>query len=310
MENKNIISTNSMSSHTKNQLLRELLDGISLDDLRMLVDMKKDMHSISKKPIPTPRTKKPIPAPRKSVKQMTQEYEDNIILPPLEFRDYYKPKPKKQVPLPRTKTVKKMVQEYEDNIILPPPEFRDGYKPTPIPLPRTKSVKPIPALRTKTEETDRAMKGYTSSYKINIKHSTDPLLQLQNTRIALGHHISKALSAMKGLKFIETLKLTFSKAQDDGLLYKTAYFNSKPQTIINNISISESLQLTKQQILNFVAQWISEGSGWTIQSVDNHYINLVKYEPLKGSSYIQLPSELRNSAKGLINLKNVDNECF
>ena len=36
----------------------------------------------------------------------------------------------------------------------------------------------------------------------------------------------------------------------------------------------------------------------------------MKYEPLKGSSYIQLPQELRNSAKGLINLKNNDNECF
>ena len=291
MENKNIISTNSMSNHTKNQLLRELLDGISLDDLRILVDLKKEMHSISKKPIPTPRTKKPIPTPRKSVKQRTQEYEDNIILPPLEFRDYYKPKPKKQVTLPRTKTVKKMVQ-------------------APIPLPRTKSVKPIPALRTKIEETDRAMKGYTSSYKINIKHSTDPLLQLQNTRIALGHHISKALSAMKGLKFIETLKVTFSKAQDDGLIYKSAYFNSKAQTIINDISIYESLQLTKQQILNFVASWISESSGWIVQSVDGHYLNIVKYEPLKGSSYIQLPLELRNSSKGLINLKNNDNECF
>ena len=31
---------------------------------------------------------------------------------------------------------------------------------------------------------------------------------------------------------------------------------------------------------------------------------------MKGSSYIQLPTELRNSAKGLINIKNEDNECF
>ena len=31
---------------------------------------------------------------------------------------------------------------------------------------------------------------------------------------------------------------------------------------------------------------------------------------MKGSSYIQLPYELRNSAKGLINMKNEDNECF
>ena len=31
---------------------------------------------------------------------------------------------------------------------------------------------------------------------------------------------------------------------------------------------------------------------------------------MKGSSYIKLPQELRNSAKGLINMKNEDNECF
>ena len=145
--------------------------------------------------------------------------------------------------------------------------------------------------RTIIKETDKALKGYTSSYKISIKHTTDPLLQLQNTRKAVEYHIRKVLSAMKGLKFIETLEVTFSKTKDDGLIYKSAFFNSKPQTIINYLSIHEALQLTKQQILNFVAQWISEGSGWTIQSVDNHYINIVKYEPMKGNSYIKLPQE-------------------
>ena len=276
MKKQNIISSNSMESRTKNQLIHELFDGINLDDLQKLVDYKKKRH------------KKPIPTPRKSVNQMAKEYEDNIIQPPLEFRD-------KPVPLPRTKAVKQMVQGYEDNIIQPPLEFRD---------------KPVPLPRTVINETNRAMKGYTSSYKISIKHNKDPLLQLQNTRLAIGHHIKKALSGMKGLKFIETLKVTFSKTQGDGFIYKTAYFNSKAQTIINDISINEALQLTKQQILNIIAQWISAGSGWIIQSIDSHHLNIVKYEPMKGSSYIQLPQELRNSAKGLINMKNNDNECF
>ena len=47
-----------------------------------------------------------------------------------------------------------------------------------------------------------------------------------------------------------------------------------------------------------------------MKTVDGHYINLTKYKPLKGSSYIELPTELRNPAKALINLKNKDNECF
>ncbi|KAL9989302.1 hypothetical protein ACROYT_G003836 [Oculina patagonica] len=217
----------------------------------------------------------------------------------------YKPRP--PIPTPR-KSVKQMVQDYEDNIILPPLEFRNDYKP--VPMPRTIKTAPLPLPRTKIEEVAKAMKGYTKSFEIGIKNNKDPLLQLQNTRKAVENHIIKELSAMKGVKFIETLKVKFTKMSGDSVIYKTAYFNSKAQTIINNLEIVESLQASKQQILNFVAQWISEGSGWTIQSVDSHYINLVKYEPLKGSSYIQLPQELRNSAKGLINMKNDDNECF
>ena len=115
---------------------------------------------------------------------------------------------------------------------------------------------------------------------------------------------------MKGLKFVETLKVTFRKPNNDEIVYKTAYFNSRAQTIINNTEIPEALQLTKQLILNMIAKWVSEGSGWTVESVDNHYLNVVQYKPLKGSSYINLPQELRHNKKGLINLKNKDNECF
>lgn len=59
-----------------------------------------------------------------------------------------------------------------------------------------------------------------------------------------------------------------------------------------------------------MAVWLSEGSGWTISSIDNHYINVVAYDSIKGSSYTPLPKELQNSAKGLINLQNKDNACF
>ena len=202
----------------------------------------------------------------------------------------------KPIPAPR-KSVKQMVQDYEDNIIQPP-----------IPKPRTKKPTPLP--RTKIEEVDKALKGYTKSFEISIKNDKDPLVQLQNTRLAIENHITKILTSMKGLKFVETLKVTFKKQDGDGTLYKTAYFNSKPKTIINNTEINEALQLSKQQTLNMIAQWISEGSGWTIESVDNHYLNIVQYQPMKGSSYIKLPQELRNSAKGLINMKNEDIECF
>ena len=178
-----------------------------------------------------------------------------------------------------------------------------------MPLPRAK--KPVPLPRTKIEPVDKALKGYIKSFEISIKNNKDPLAQLQNTRKATAYHLISILTSMKGLKFIETLKVSFKKITDsNNIVYKTAYFNSAAHKIVNNLEVTESLQLSKQHILNMIAQWVSEGSGWTIQSVDNHYLNIVKYQPMRGSSYIQLPQELRNSAKGLINMKNEDNECF
>ena len=162
----------------------------------------------------------------------------------------------------------------------------------------------------KINEKAKALKGYTKSFEIGIKNNKDPLKQLQSTRKGIKFHIESILKSMKGLKFVENLKVTFKKNSKNEIIIKTAYFNSKPKTIINKTQITEELQSSKHEILNITAQWISEGSGWTIESVDNHYLNIVQYEPMKGSSYIKLPEELRHPKKGLINMKNNDNECF
>ena len=172
----------------------------------------------------------------------------------------------------------------------------------------SEKVKPKIEPRTKINKLDQALKGYTQSYEISIKNNKDPLLQLQNTRIALESHISSLLTSMNGLKFLEALKVTLSKISDGETIHKTPVFFSTPQTIINNIEIKASLEASQQIILNKIAVWISEGSGWTIESVDNHYLNVVLYQPLVGSPYIKMPRDLRN--RSLINMKNTDNECF
>ena len=55
--------------------------------------------------------------------------------------------------------------------------------------------------------------------------------------------------------------------------------------------------------------WISREYGRLIESVDSDSVNVSVYNPLAGCSYIQLPKELRNSMKGLINMKNYDKFC-
>ena len=234
------------------------------------------------------------------------------------------PKPRRPIPAPRTyKSVKDMVQQYEDNIIIPPPEFRDDYKPipaprtkkplqAPIPTPRTKkpSEKPVPEKRTIISQVEKALKGYTQSFDVELRDKKDPLVQLQKSRRAVEYLFNNLLVQTKGFKFVETLQVKFIKYSNDKQIQKNVFFNSSTDLIINETDIKLSLQASQQQILNKIAQWISEGSGWTIQSIENQYINIINYSPLKGSSYIKLPQELRNPQKGLINLQNKDNECF
>ena len=56
--------------------------------------------------------------------------------------------------------------------------------------------------------------------------------------------------------------------------------------------------------------WINNRSGWNVESIESQYINISTYRPLTGSSYMDLPIELKSPKKGLINIKNKDQKCF
>ena len=112
----------------------------------------------------------------------------------------------------------------------------------------------------------------------------------------------------KGFKYVLSTKIILKKrTNDNGRSYSTVYFNSLVKTVINQrYHLNESFE----EILNLLDAWINESSAWTIDQIDRLYINTPNYEPLLGSSYISLPENLRNSMKGLINLKNEDRKCF
>ena len=66
---------------------------------------------------------------------------------------------------------------------------------------------------------------------------------------------------MKGLKFIETLEITFMKKKVEKLdsinkintiVYKTAFFNGKAKTITKSNDIEHELSMPRQEILNTI----------------------------------------------------------
>ena len=58
-----------------------------------------------------------------------------------------------------------------------------------------------------------------------------------------------------------------------------------------------------------MATFQSMGSGWRLHSIIQLELHTVRYNPLRGRSYIPLPKELANK-KTIINMQNGDNQCF
>ena len=70
------------------------------------------------------------------------------------------------------------------------------------------------------------------------------------------------------------------------------------------------LKQSFQENLYRIDNWINQRSGWIVESIEGFYLNVISSIPLIGSTYIELPDELKNSRKGLINIQNDDNKYF
>ena len=106
------------------------------------------------------------------------------------------------------------------------------------------------------------------------------------------------------------IQVAMSKSTSDGKR-KVAYpfFASRPFVILSPEDIQEGIAKAQLAIEANIDKWTREGSGWVVDCVETMYVNIAKYQPLKGSSYIDLPDYLKNK-KAIVNVRNNDNKCL
>ena len=76
------------------------------------------------------------------------------------------------------------------------------------------------------------------------------------------------------------------------------------------INFKYDLDKSFQDVLYRIDNWVNKGSGWVIESIDAEYLNVSIYSALSGGTHIKLPSELKQSMKGLINIKKKWQKMF
>ena len=73
--------------------------------------------------------------------------------------------------------------------------------------------------------------------------------------------------------------------------------------------LGDTYEVMKDKMLESLAKYQKEGSGWQLYSIVGSDISIVKFKPLSGSGYSKLPPSIAKK-KAVINIKNEDDQCF
>ena len=103
------------------------------------------------------------------------------------------------------------------------------------------------------------------------------------------------LNEAKGFKYQITVKVLLKKYKSNGEIeFSPVYFNSSTKSIIN---CRYKLDQYFQETFYRIDEWINRGSGCIIELIESQYINIFTYRSLVGSSYLDLPIELKHQKK-------------
>lgn len=138
------------------------------------------------------------------------------------------------------------------------------------------------------------LKGYEMlAPRVAPNTYTDPLAFLQQTEPQIIEVLEREIAELHGVKFQLGLRILMRKDQISGPpVFSNPTFYHKQVPLLNENEIS--LQNPFDILLERMENWTQEGSGWIVEHVETLWLNIANYQPLRGGSYIELPTYLKN----------------
>ena len=105
-----------------------------------------------------------------------------------------------------------------------------------------------------------------------------------------------------------TAKFVITK-NDEGII-ELKHFNMKAEPIYPTTNVREWFITHVQELIQTdIEEFEQQGSGWLLHPSINLIVNINKFNPMRESSYLNLPDKIRYK-KACINVRNNDNMCF
>ena len=154
-----------------------------------------------------------------------------------------------------------------------------------------------------------AFRNYAGTYEVEVMDSKSLDDSFFLAKRSINDFFRDLLEEKRSFKYILSTTVTLKKWNNPTNTYDidTIYRNSDSITVTNQIF---NLNNAYEKIKHRLEFYSDGGSRWIIDKIEDTWINIANYDPLAGSSYFSLPLQLKKPMKGLINLKNKDNECF
>lgn len=86
-------------------------------------------------------------------------------------------------------------------------------------------------------------------------------------------------------------------------------FNTKYEIVYNNTDFNDIYFKLRDTCKNKLSEFEHCESGWSLVSISHLEVNINKYTPMRGGSYLELPKIIRNN-KSCLNIRNNDEYCF
>jgi len=124
--------------------------------------------------------------------------------------------------------------------------------------------------------------------------------------------VENEIRNLESVKTQFALNVRFSITRDGVKQQMERYFKQREPAIFNRNNVETVNSVLRQSIDEFkgeIEAWSQRGSGWVAEAVLDAFVNVARYQPFRGGSYIILPQKLKIK-KAIINVKNRDNKCL
>ena len=135
---------------------------------------------------------------------------------------------------------------------------------------------------------------YQMNWKYRQAGPTDLLQCFKNYRQKLQRRLAWYFKKEGLLKYYWTIKVTFIKGQDDSLEFFQHHFHSKMKRLLRVEDFEDLYEESCNYIWEQFDQFLALGSGARLHSIDVVQINIFKYQPIDGTSWIETPIAIQS----------------